>query len=104
EPSKKHGVVRSTLTPTCRCETRSREEQAIAQRELTPQQKTELVEYIDGLKARHVPPARETKRNLALSMTKEPVSESRVTRLTSQYSTDVDSNHHSADSYTNYKL
>ena len=33
--AEKHGVVRSTLTRTYRRETRSREEQAIAQRKLT---------------------------------------------------------------------
>ena len=54
----KHGVVRSTLTRRHRAETRSREDQAIAQQNLNPQQEEELVKYI-GLTARRMPPTRD---------------------------------------------
>jgi hypothetical protein len=110
--AQKHGVVRSTLTRTWRGETRSREEQAIAQQKLTPQQEEELVQYIEELTARHIPPTREMIANFASAVAQEPVSESWVTRfiskysihLISHYSTGMDSNRHNADSYTKYEL
>jgi hypothetical protein len=110
--AEKHGVVRSTLTRTWRGETRSREEQAIAQQKLTPQQEKELVKYIDELTARHIPPTREMIANFASAVVQEPVSESWVTRfiskysidLISQYSTGMDADRHNADSYAKYEL
>ncbi|KAF2733216.1 hypothetical protein EJ04DRAFT_495753, partial [Polyplosphaeria fusca] len=79
--AERHGVVRSTLTRTWRGETRSREEQAIAQQKLTPQQEEELVTYIEELTARHIPPTREMIANFASAVAQEPVSESWVTRF-----------------------
>jgi hypothetical protein len=108
----KHGVVRSTLTRKWRGETRSREEQAVAQQKLTPQQEAELVKYIEELTARRIPPTREMIRNFASAVAQEPVSESWVTRfinrhaihLISQYSTGMDADRHNADSFVKYKL
>ena len=74
--SKKHGVVRSTLTRRYRRETQSREEQAIAQQKLTPQQEEELVKYIEELTARYIPPTREMIANFASAVAQDPVSES----------------------------
>ncbi|KAF2632885.1 hypothetical protein BU25DRAFT_329298, partial [Macroventuria anomochaeta] len=74
--AKKHKVVRSTLSRKYRHETRSREEKAIAQQKLTPQQEDELVKYIEELTARRLPPTREMIANFALSIATEPVSES----------------------------
>jgi hypothetical protein len=110
--SKKHGVVRSTLTRRYRRETQSREEQAIAQQKLTPQQEEELVKYIEELTARHIPPTREMIANFASAVAQDPVSESWVTsfinrhaiHLISQYSTGMDANRHNADRYTKYEL
>jgi len=110
--AEKHGVVRSTLTRKWRGETRSREEQAVAQQKLTPQQEAELVKYIEELTARRIPPTREMIRNFASAVAQEPVSESWVTRfinrhaihLISQYSTGMDADRHNADSFVKYKL
>jgi hypothetical protein len=74
--SKKHSVVRSTLTRTYQRKTQSRKEKAIAQQKLTPQQEEELVKYIEGLTARHIPPTREIIANFASAVAKEPVSKS----------------------------
>jgi hypothetical protein len=84
--AEKHGVVRSTLTRTWRGETRSREEQAIAQQKLTPQQEDELVKYIEQLTSRHIPPTREMIANFASAVAQELVSESWVTRFINKYS------------------
>ena len=110
--AEKYGVVRSTLSRRYRRETQSREEQAIAQQKLTPQQEEELVRYIEELTGRHIPPTREMIANFASAVTQEPVSESWVTsfinrhgiHLISRYSTGMDSNRHNADSYVKYKL
>jgi hypothetical protein len=110
--AEKHGVVRSTLTRRYRAQTRSQKEQALSQQKLTPQQEEELVQYIEELSARHIPPTREMIANFASAVAREPVSESWVTRfinkysihLISQYSTGMDSNRHNADSYTKYEL
>jgi hypothetical protein len=110
--AEKHGVVRSTLTRTYRRETRSREEQAIAQQKLTPQQEAELVKYIEELTGRRIPPTREMIRNFASAVAQEAVSESWVTRfinrhsihLISQYSMGMDANRHNADWFSKYKF
>ncbi|KAF1931753.1 uncharacterized protein M421DRAFT_417512 [Didymella exigua CBS 183.55] len=65
EIAKTHRVVRSTLTRRYQRETRSREEQAITQQKLTPQQEEKLVKYIEELTAHHVPPTREVISNFA---------------------------------------
>ena len=66
--AEKHRVVRSTLTRKWRGETRSREEQAVAQQKLTLQQEAELVKYIEELTARRIPPTREMIQNFALAV------------------------------------
>jgi hypothetical protein len=110
--AEKHGVVRSTLTRQWQRQTRSREEKAVAQQKLTLQQEAELVQYIEELTARRIPPTREMIRNFASAVAQEPVSESWVTRfinrhaihLISQYSTGMDADRHNADSFVKYKL
>src|SRR3954468_21093073 len=74
--AKKYGVVRSTLTRRHQAVTQPRADKAINQQKLNPQQEQELVKYIEGLTARHLPPTREMIRNFALAIAKEPVSES----------------------------
>ena len=108
----KHGVWRSTLTRRHKAKIQSHGEKAINQQKLTLQQEAELVKYIEGLTARHLPPTREMIRNFASVIAKEPVSESWVTRfinrhsihLISQWVTGMDSNRHKADSATKYSL
>ena len=90
----------------------SRTTQATTQQKLTPQQEAELVKYIQGLTARHLPPTREMIRNFASTIAKEPVSESWVTRfinrhsiyLISRWAAGMDSNRHNADSGDKYSL
>ena len=108
----KHGVVRSTLTRRHRAETRSREDQAIVQQKLNPQQEEELVKYIEGLTARRMPPTRDMIRNFASTIAQKPVSDSWVTRfinkhkdrLTPRWTTAMDSIRHAADSSEKYSL
>jgi hypothetical protein len=110
--AEKHRVVRSTLTRKWRGETRSREEQAVAQQKLTLQQEAELVKYIEELTACRIPPTREMIRNFASAVAQKPVFESWVTRfinrhaihLIFQYSTGMDAGRHNADFFVKYKL
>ena len=110
--AEKHGVVRSTLTRKWRGETQSRKEKATAQQKLTLQQEAELVKYIQGLTARHLPPTREMIQNFASSVARETLSDSWVTRFLHRYkncllprwATAMDADRHHAESYTKYKL
>jgi len=110
--AEKHGINRSTLSRRHRAVTASRADIAAQQQKLTPQQEAELVKYIEGLTARHLPPTREMVRNFASAIAKEPVSDSWVTRfinhhsihLISQWVAGMDSNRHQADSGDKYSL
>ena len=82
----KHGVWRSTLTRRAEGETVSREDKAIAQQKLTPQQEDELVTYIEGLTVRHLPPTRTIIRNFAHEIAGVEVSDSWVTRFLNRHS------------------
>jgi hypothetical protein len=57
--ARRHGVHRSTLSRRHRAVTASRAAVAAGQQKITPQQEAELVKYIEGLTARHLPPTRE---------------------------------------------
>lgn len=77
----KYGIWRSTLTRRHKAITQSHATKIINQQKLTPQQEAELVQYIEGLTARRLPPTREMIHNFASTIAKEPVSESWVTRF-----------------------
>ena len=89
----------------------SREEKAIAQRLLTPTQEAELVEYIESLTERHLPPTRTMVKNFATEIAGREPSDSWVTNflhrnqdhLISQWATAMDSDRHKADSWDKYK-
>jgi AraC-like DNA-binding protein len=106
------GVDRSTLARRHRRVQLPKETKYFNQQKLTPQQEEELVQYIEELTARHIPPTREMIANFASAVAREPVSESWVTRfinkysihLISKYSTGMDANRHNADSYAKYEL
>jgi hypothetical protein len=107
-----HKVDRSTLSRQHKRVQAPRAVKDSSQQKLTPQQEAELVQYIEELTARRIPPTREMIRNFASAVAQEPVSESWVTRfinrhaihLISQYSTGMDANRHNADSFVKYKL
>ena len=109
--AEKHGVVRSTLTRQEQGKTTSREDKAIAQRLLTPTQESELIEYIEGLTKRHLPPTRTMIKNFASEIAGKEPSDSWVTdflhrnrnHLISQWVTAMDSDRHKADSWQKYK-
>ena len=109
--AEKHGVVRSTLTRREQGLSVSREQKAIAQRLLTPTQEGELVEYIEGLTERHLPPTRTMIKNFASEIAGKEPSDSWVTdflhrnrdHLISQWATAMDSDRHTADSWEKYK-
>jgi hypothetical protein len=106
------GVDRSTLARRHKRVQVPRETKDYNQQKLTQQQEEELVQYIEELTARYIPPTREMIANFASTVAQEPVSESWVTRfinkysihLISQFSTGMDSDRHNADSYTKYEL
>ena len=84
----------------------------VNQQKLTPQQELELIKHIDELSARRIPSTRTMIRNFASSIAKSPVSDSWATRflntyqdqLTSQWNNAMDTDRHTADSYTRYQL
>jgi hypothetical protein len=110
--AKEYDVDRSTLTRRHQAITQSHASKIINQQKLTLQQEIELVKYIEGLIARHLPPIREMVQSFASTIAKEPVSESWVTRfinkhsihLISHWTTGMDSNRHQADSGVKYSL
>ena len=110
--AEKHGCWRSTLTRRHQEETESREAKAISQRLISPQDEEELVQYIEGLTARHLAPTRQMIKNFAAPVAKREVSESWVTRfisrhkdrLISMWTTAMESTRHKADSGLKYKL
>jgi hypothetical protein len=107
----KHGVVRSTLTRREQGLSVSREEKAIAQRLLTPTQERKIVEYIEGLTERYLPPTRTTIKKFASEIAGKELSDSLVTNflhrnsdhLISQWATAMDSDRHKADSWGKYR-
>jgi hypothetical protein len=108
----KYSVERSTLGRRIRGQTRPIEAKATLQQKLNPQQEMELVGYIGDLTRRELPPTREMIQNFASEVAQERLSESWVTRfikrnhdsLITKWSSGMDANRHSADSYSKYKL
>jgi hypothetical protein len=82
------------------------------QQKLNPQQEAELVQYINNLTKKALPPTREMIRNFASHIATERVSENWVTRflqrhsdhLVSKWTSGMDSLRHKADSNVKYKL
>jgi len=56
-----------------------------SQQKLTLQQEAELVQYLEELNARRIPPTREMIGNFASAVAQEPVSESWVTRFINRH-------------------
>jgi hypothetical protein len=74
-----------SLTRNATGQTRPHEDAAIAQCKITPQQKEELVKYIEGLTERHLPPTRQMIQNFATEIAGDEVSESWVTRFLNRH-------------------
>jgi transcriptional regulator with XRE-family HTH domain len=102
EVADKYGVDRSTLGRRWRGVTRSKEEGYASQQALSPQQEIELVQYIERLTKRGLPPTREMIRNFSSEVAKRQLGEGWVTRfinrnqthLISQWTTGIDRNRH----------
>jgi hypothetical protein len=109
--AEKHGVGRSTLSRRKQGLSVLRDEKAIAQQLLTPTQEAELVEYIERLTERHLPPTRTMIKNFASEIARKELSDSWVTdflhrnrdHLISQWATAMDSDRHKANSWGKYK-
>lgn len=78
EVAKRFGVVRSTLTRRHKAQMQPRD---IAHRKIHLQQELELIQYIEDLTKRRMPPTRQIVQNFASSIAKGDVSESWVTRF-----------------------
>ena len=110
--AKKHGVDRSTLSRADRLHQVPRHVANDNQRKLSQQQELDLVKYIEELSTRRLAPTRHMIQNFASSVALQPCSDSWVTRfqhryhdrLTSQWTTGMDSNRHNAESGDKYKL
>jgi hypothetical protein len=79
EIAKRYGVVHSTLTRRHQGQTVPRTTKILNTQKLNPQQKAELVKYIEDLKARHLQPTREMVQNFASSIAKQDKGKSWVT-------------------------
>jgi proline dehydrogenase len=90
--AEKRGVVRSTLTRKHRRETRSVRDAHLAQRNLSPQEGAELINYIEHLTTDHLPPAREMVQDFASDIAGKHVSTSQVDRFVNKNSELVDVN------------
>ena len=104
------GVVRSTLIRRHKGQTQPR---TLAHKILYPQQEKELIEYIQGLTARRIPPTREIIKNFASTIAGKGVSNTWVSsflnrnsnHLISRWQSGMDRERHQADSgvkYTKY--
>jgi hypothetical protein len=108
----KHGVVRSTLTRRHQGIHAPRAAKAINQQKLSPQHEKELVQHIESLTKRGLPPTQEMIRNYASQIAHEHVGDGWVTRfinrqkihLISKWTTGMDRVCHKADSEAKYKL
>jgi hypothetical protein len=103
---------RSTLSRRHRGRQGPRAAKIINQLNLNPQQEAELIQYINDLTQRALPPTRDMIRNFASKIAATPVSDSWVTRflnrnttnLVSKWTTSMDRTRHAADSKHKYKL
>jgi hypothetical protein len=108
----KHGVVHSTLTCRHQGIHAPQAAKAINQQKLSPQQEKELVQYIESLTKRGLPPTQEMIQNFASQIAHEHVGDGWVTRfinrqkihLISKWTTGMDCVHHKAYSEAKYKL
>jgi hypothetical protein len=81
------------------------------QQSLSPQQELELVQYIEGLTERGLPPTRTMIQNFASSVVDKPVSSAWVSRflhrnhhlVTPKWTTGIDRQRHKADSEVKYR-
>jgi len=112
EIAEKFGVLRSTLSRRHRRVSHRREVTDQNRRNLHKHQEGELLQYIQRLTERGLPPTRQMMRNFASNIAKKDVSMSWVDRfvrnnkdsLISCWSTGLDTNRHNADSEAKYKL
>jgi len=74
EIAKKYGVVRSTLARRHQAITRTRADEGINRRKLSPQQEKELISYIKRPTERGLPPTRAIIQNFAGSIARTSVS------------------------------
>jgi hypothetical protein len=110
--AKKHGVNRSTLSREHQLNQVPRHVANNNQQKLSQQQELDLAKYIQELSTRRLAPTRHIIQNFASSVALQPCSNSWVTRfqhryhdrLTSQWTTGMDSNRHNAKSGDKYKL
>ncbi len=110
--AEKFGVVRSTLTRRYQGISTDRKAQKLHQYKLTAHEEAELVQYIEKLTERHLPPTRDMIQNFASHIAKRDVSESWVTRFLNRHSSEIfsrwatgmDQDRHAADSMGKYKL
>lgn len=106
----KYGVDRTTLSRRCRGVQQPVEAREINKQKLHPQQEHELVEYINRLTEKALPPTREMTRRFAAEMAHEHVGDGWVTRfiqrnkdyLISKWTKAMDAVRHHADSEAKY--
>ncbi|KAF1363698.1 hypothetical protein EJ07DRAFT_87093, partial [Lizonia empirigonia] len=106
-----HGVERSTLARRYQGLAASREQKAINQQQLTPEQESTLVEYINRLTHRSLPPTRQMVQNSAAQLAQTKISERWVSRflhrqkdhLLVKWQDAMDRTRHRADSGAKYK-
>jgi transposase-like protein len=111
EVANQHGVWRSTMQRRMAGRTASRTEYIMNSHKLSPQQEDELVEYLESLTARRLPPTRAMIQNFASEVAHERVSERWASRflirqrshLTYRWSDAMDRERHQADSGQRYK-
>jgi hypothetical protein len=109
--AKKFGVNKDTLRRKHKGLTHSHAGDARQRMLLDPQQEIQLVQYIEKLSSRSIPPTRSIIQNYASAVAKWEVSDSWVTRflqrnrhnLTSQWCNNMDCNRHHADSAASYR-
>jgi hypothetical protein len=108
--AKKFGCSRTTLARRHQGLARPRAEVSADQQLLSPQQEAELVQSIEGLTRRGLPPTRSMVRNFAREVAKREVGDGWVTRfltrqnsnLTARYTKGMDRNRHAADNRGKY--
>jgi hypothetical protein len=110
--AEKHGVDRSTLGQRCKGKTGPRSDGYASQQLLNPQQEQALVQYIEDLTARGLPPTRAMIRNFASNILKQHIGVNWILRfirrnhdhLISKWSAGIDVVCHRADSKCKYEL
>jgi hypothetical protein len=110
--AKKYEISRNTLARKHRGSTDSYAGAASARANLAPEQKLELVKYIEQLSGEGLSPTRAINKNFASFLAKKDVSERWVGRflkkhsglITNKYVKGMDRNRHKADSYDKYRL